>query len=368
MFRFSTLLLCCLYGGALSAQDNAFSQFFANRMYLNPAFTGIEKGFQVTSGARSQWLRADGGYQFAAVTVEWQEDPWRSGFGFNMQYADEGISPLRTFGTGLSYAYILPYKKGNFHFGAQYAFYQKTLDWSRLTFSDQLDPVFGSIYGTSATLGIDKVSFHDFNAGILWRTDSKLMSGKRSIRKYRSHLGISFNHLASLFGQGPDESFLQTGTEIPARITVHGGTIIPLVFLNGASHKMVVSPNFRLETQGFAPLNLSQSVALFSAGAYFVFEQAVFGAYYNSRMPVPGLRNTNAISLSMGFTQPDKQLKKHSYYLGFSVDLNATGLGIRTGNVYEVNLRYNFRDVRPLSQKKQAATTRETVMECKDFY
>jgi type IX secretion system PorP/SprF family membrane protein len=368
MNRLLLLFALLLAATAAFAQDNALSQFFANRIYLNPAFAGIEEGIQVSASARSQWLRADGGYQFAAVAVEWQEDCWRSGFGLTMQYADEGIAPLRTTGAGLTYAYILPYENGNVHFGLQYAYNQKTLDWSRLTFSDQLDPVFGSIFGTSATVGLDKIDFHDFSAGIVWRSDSRMIGRKKSLMRYRSHLGISVNHLWSLFGQGPDESFLQSGTEIPARITVHGGTIIPLVFLVGSTHKIVVSPNFRLETQGFSPLNFKKSLTLFSGGAYFIFEQAVFGAYYHSRAPLPGLKHTNSVALSLGFTQSEKQSKKQSYYLGLSVDVNATGLGIRSGNVYELNLRYNFRDVRPFCEKKHAATTRKTVMECKDFY
>ena len=363
------LLVSLLHLSVLSSgQDNALSQFFANKIYLNPAFAGIEKGIQTTASMRSQWLKADGGYQFAAVAVEWQEDCWRSGFGLTLQYADEGIAPLRTTGAGFTYAYILPYKNGNVHFGLQYTYNQKTLDWSRLTFSDQLDPVFGSINGTSAVVGLDKIDFHDFSAGIVWRSDSRLIGRKKSLLRFRSHLGVSVNHLSSLLGKGPDESFLQSGTEIPARITVHGGTIIPLVFLVGSTHKIVVSPNFRLETQGFSPLNFDRSMTLFSGGAYFIVEQAVFGAYYHSRAPLPGLEHTNSVAFSLGFTQSEKQSKKKSYYLGFSVDVNATGLGIRSGNVYELNLRYNFRDVRTICEKKHAATTRKKVMECKDFY
>jgi hypothetical protein len=109
-------------------------------------------------------------------------------------------------------------------------------------------------------------------------------------------------------------------------------------------------------------------MTLFSGGAYFIVEQAVFGAYYHSRAPLPGLEHTNSVAFSLGFTQSEKQSKKKSYYLGFSVDVNATGLGIRSGNVYELNLRYNFRDVRTICEKKHAATTRKKVMECKDFY
>lgn len=364
-------ILCigfCFFCINLNAQDNAFSQFFANRVYLNPAFAGIEKGIQVNASLRSQWLHSDGGYKFAAFAAEWQEPVWRSGFAFTLQSAAEGIAPLKTTGGGITYAYVLPYKKGNFHFGMQYTFNQTIIDWSRLTFSDQLDPVFGSIYSTNATIGLDKVQYHDFGTGVVWRFDSKLIGNRRSLKRYRSHLGIAVNHLWSLIGKGPDNSFLQSNTEVPARLTLHGGTIIPLVFLSGSSQNIVVSPNFRLETQGFSVLNFNKSITLFSAGAYFVFEQAIFGFYYNSRSPVPSRKHTNSFTGSIGFTQNEKSAKKQSWYLGLSVDVNANGAGVRSGNVYELNLRYNYRRIRSLGEKKHADTTRKTVMECKNFY
>jgi type IX secretion system PorP/SprF family membrane protein len=368
-FRFGIVFVLLGLSASLAlAQDNALSQFFANRIYLNPAFAGIEKGLQLTTSARTQWLRADGGYQFSSLSVEWQEPCWRSGVGLTVQYADEGIAPMKMTGGGLTYSYIVPFKRSNLHIGAQYAYQQNTLDWSRLTFSDQLDPVFGSIYGTSAPVGLDKLDFHDFNAGIVWRSDSRLLGGRRRLVRYRSHVGLAVNHLWSLFGQGPDASFLQSGTEIPARITLHGGTVIPLVVLEGSAKKMIVSPNFRLEMQGNSPLNPVKSLTLFTGGAYFIFEQAVFGAYYHSRAPLPGIKHTNALSLSIGFTQSEKELKRYGYFLGLSVDVNMNGVGIRSGNVYELNMRYNFRKIRPICYKKHAATTRKTVMECKDFY
>lgn len=361
-------VFCLLFVTSSQAQENVLSQFFANRIYLNPAFTGIEKGLQVTASIRQQWYQADRGYRFAAIAAEWQEPTWRSGFGLTVQGSFEGISPLSTAGASLSYAYVVPSKNGNVHLGVQYSYTQKRIDWSRLTFSDQLDPVFGSIYATGAQAALDVVNYHDFAFGALWRFDSKMLGGKRSIYQMRSHIGLSVQHLGSLFGQGPDESFLQTNTETPARITIHGGSIIPMTLLFGSSRKVLISPNVRFEVEGFRPGRLGESLTLFSCGAYFVVEQTILGAFYNSRTPLPGRRQTSSITLSLGFSQPDKQEKRHTYYVGASIDFNASGLGIRSGNIYELNLRYAFKRMRPLSEKKHPATTRKTVMDCKNFY
>lgn len=352
----------------LSAQDNALSQFFANRIYLNPAFAGIEKGLQINASGRSQWQKADGGYKFAAFTAEWQEPGWNSGIAFHIQGSREGLSPYKTFGIGLTYAYIIPFEHSNVHVGMQYSYNQFGLDWSRLTFSDELDPVFGAIYGSAVVPGSDKVVFHDFSMGAVWRFDSKLFVNKRAIRRYRSHVGLAIQHLTSLVGQGPDASFLQSDTEIPARVTFHGGTIIPLTFLSGTTRKVVLSPNFRLEAQGFHAVRLKENFTLFSAGTYFILDQVVAGAFYHSRALLSGGKHTNAFSFILGFTNSEQEEKRRSYYLGFSVDVNSTGLGIKSGNVFEMNFRYNIKGIRPISEKKHAATTRKTVLECADFY
>lgn len=368
MIKNTLLIILAFVSFQSAAQDNALSQFFANRIYLNPAFAGIDKGLQMASSARSQWQKADSGYKFAALTAEWQEPGWNSGFAFHVQGSREGLSPLKTFGIGLTYAYIIPFEHSNVHLGLQYSYNQFGLDWSRLTFSDELDPVFGAIYGSAAVPVTDKVVFHDFAVGAVWRFDSRMSVNKRAIRRYRSHFGLSIQHLTSLLGQGPDASFLQSDTEIPARITFHGGTIIPLTFLSGTTRKIVLSPNFRLESQGFQVARLKESFTLFSAGTYFVLDQIVSGAFYHSRALFTGSKHTNAFTFVLGFTNTEKEEKRRAYYLGLSVDVNSTGLGIKSGNVFEMNFRYNIKGIRPLSEKKHAATTRKTVMECKDFY
>ncbi|MBK6904987.1 MAG: type IX secretion system membrane protein PorP/SprF [Saprospirales bacterium] len=50
-----TLLISILFS-ALQAQDPHFSQFFANRVYLNPAYAGLDPGWTVTMNYRNQWF------------------------------------------------------------------------------------------------------------------------------------------------------------------------------------------------------------------------------------------------------------------------------------------------------------------------
>ncbi|MCB0634515.1 MAG: type IX secretion system membrane protein PorP/SprF, partial [Lewinella sp.] len=51
------VITCSLCGLVeLKAQDPSFSQFYANRVYLNPAFVGLESGITLSATSRMQWL------------------------------------------------------------------------------------------------------------------------------------------------------------------------------------------------------------------------------------------------------------------------------------------------------------------------
>ncbi len=349
------ILVTLLFQGIIAnAQDPVLSQFFANRSYLNPAFTGLEEGLQVSATARNQWYAADQGYTFLTTTAEWQEPCWNSGFGIAVTHAQEGLAPMNASSAGLMYSYVIPSGRNNWHFGLKYTFNQKQLDWSKLTFSDQLDPVFGNIYGSAVTPGNESVFFHDFAFGVVRRWDSKTRTNHKHQYSTRSHIGLAINHMASLFGVGPDESFLGTGSEVPARITLHGGTIIPLEFLRGVGRQITLSPNFRFESQGPNPLNPVKSLTLFSGGLYVIFlNQFTTGVLYHTRAPLAGAKHTNALTLAAGFSNQPKKQKKDSFYFGLSVDVNTSGLGIRSNNVYELNIRYAFRGLKNFCDRGQ---------------
>jgi len=361
------VFFACL--SSLKAQDPALSQFFANRVYLNPAFTGMEEGLQFTVSSRNQWYAADKGYSFVIAGVDWQEPYLRSGFGLQVRKANEGIAPLSSVGAGLTYAYVVPIQQGNLHLGLQYDFNQKSLDWSKLVFSDQLDPVFGKIYSSAATMPANEsIIFHDFAFGAIWRWDSHNKSRGETQHSFRSHLGLTIHHLPSLTGQGPDESFLRTNAAVPARITIHGGTIIPLTFLRGVGNDLVLSPNFRFESQGVHPLNLGKSLTLFTGGLYVIFQKRfTTGLFYQSRSPITQTKNTNSILVSTGFSAYPKGTKKDNFYFGISVDVNTSGLGLRSNNIYELNMRYSFKGMRPLFNREHQPKPVKGTMKCPHF-
>lgn len=353
--KFPILLVCALLqAGILLAQDPVLSQFFANRSYLNPAFTGLEEGLQLSATARNQWFAADRGYSFFTTTAEWQEDCWNSGFGATVTHTQEGLAPMTASSAGLMYSYVIKTDRQNWHFGIKYNYNQKQLDWNKLTFSDQLDPVFGNIYGSAVNLGQEAVHYHDFSFGLVRRWDSKTKTNRKHMYSTRSHLGFAINHMASFFGTGPDESFLGNGAEVPARLTLHGGVIIPLEFLQGVGRHITLSPNFRFESQGPKSWNPGKSITQFSGGLYVIFlNQFTTGLLYHTRAPLAGAKHTNSVTLSAGFSSQPQPKKRDNFYLGLSIDVNTSGLGIRSNNIYELNLRYSLMGLKNFCERGQ---------------
>ena len=355
-----------------SSQDFAFSQFYAHRVYLNPAFTGMEPGLTATAVSKLQWLNVDNGFKIVGASIEIQEPYLKSGFGLNLYQSSEGLFDFQTTSVGFTYAYTLPWERNNLHIGLQYRWQQKSLDWDKVIFSDELDPVFGPVLPTSAVQMRDRTSFMDADFGILYRFDGKRKVGSGSIRSARTSLGVSFHHLFGYFnGSGANESFLNLDTRVAPRFTFHMGSIIPVTILKGVNNEFSISPNFRFDMQGpnlFAP---KENLKIYSLGSYFLFKGFYLGGFFQSKTPFPsGPKDTQAWTAVLGAYLPTGYKNKpddHRFFIGLSIDFNSTGVGTTAGNVYEIALRYNFANMPGLFGKKGGATSKQ-ILDCKHFY
>ena len=336
--RLLCLSLLVLRIAFAKAQDPFISQFFSNRPYLNPAFTGIDDGMQVNVTARNQWYAANKGYSFYTASADFRVPCWNSGFGLMVTHAREGLAPLVSTQGALTYSYGVR----GFSGAIQCSLNHKYLDWSRFTFSDELDPVYGDIYDSAVANGEGSVLFPDFAGGVLFRWNARERRIGRTKFKNRWHVGLAVHHLASLSKVGPDASFLHTDPmKVPPRLTLHSGLIIPLTTLGGQS--LLISPNIRLESQGSNPLNYNKSQTLFSGGVYFIFmNKFTLGTLYHNRAFSIGKRHTSFVTFTTGYANVPKKEESDAFYVGFSIDVNPNGLGWQSKNTYEFNARYTF--------------------------
>ena len=137
------LLSFCL---PVQAQDPQFSQFYANQVLLSPAFAGSTEGPRLAFNARSQWAAIPGAYRtFAAafdLPVYFGET--RHGLGLVFMADQAGAGNLTKLDIVGNYAYrILLNDRNAIRLGLGFGIQQTSIDFFRLRFPNQYDPVQG---------------------------------------------------------------------------------------------------------------------------------------------------------------------------------------------------------------------------------
>lgn len=327
-------LLAC---SPLAAQDPTFSQFYINRIYLNPALVGLDGGTAFNISYRNQWPGVTGAFNTASASVELQEPCLGSAFAASGFYDKAGEAGFQTIGFGLHYAYIIGTQRSNIHIGMKAGYVQRSLDWSKLVFSDQLDPVYGVVRGSAAQLGLEQVGYPDFDAGIAWRQEYDHPHYRKT--PIRSMLGIAVSHLLR-----PDQSFYDIESIVPRRWTIHAAAEIPMApYLRKSGRhtfrKYFFLPNFKYEWQGESSAVLNQGrTQLLSYGMYVQTPSPLyFGLLLQHQKFGSNRNNTNALVVTSGLDFTDDA--GYHYIVGGSYDFNVKGLSTKGGGAFEVNFR-----------------------------
>jgi type IX secretion system PorP/SprF family membrane protein len=291
---------CVLFACILFAQDPHFTQFYANPIYLNPAFAGSHRCPRIIFNYRNQWPNLTGNFVTASFSYDMRVEALSGGLGFYFLNDRAGQGTLVTTRVSGMYAYQLAItREFSMAFGLQATFGQKKLDWSKLTFGDMIDPKYGFIWTTKEEQDRQVVSYPDFSAGALGYSK-------------RFYAGFAAFHLTE-----PDESFLSSGASpLPMKFTGHAGAVIPLEGRYGRSN---ISPNIIYQQQqDFRELNI---------GLYLTKESIVGGLWY---------RNQDAVVALIGFQQDPVKI-------GYSYDITVSKLGIVTAGSHEISFQLLFK-------------------------
>ena len=149
------------------AQDPAFSQFYANPLYLNPALAGSAQCPRVILNYRNQWPGIPATYVTYAASYDQYVDGLQGGIGLQAYHDRAGTGIINTNHVSGMYAYQLAVDKNiSIKAGFQATYYQRSIDWSQLTFGDQIHRRYGFIYQTQLRLLFrNNVNKLDFSTG-----------------------------------------------------------------------------------------------------------------------------------------------------------------------------------------------------------
>ena len=306
----------------VSAQDPQFSQFYAAPLYLNPAFSGSTEYTRIGLNYRNQWPSIDASFTTTSIYADHYLEDINSGVGFLMSYDKEGLAGLRSFSVGLQYAYQLRLKEWlTFRPGVQVAYYNRSVNFSKLIFGNQIDPNTGVVDPTiSETFDSDlKKGFIDLSFGGLFFTKN-------------AWLGLATHHVNT-----PNQSIEGSTDELPLKLSLHGG--YKILFANGVMGEGMYSrprersltPTFQYKAQGeFDQMDL---------GMYLTLEPIIIGLWYRG-LPFKkfeGFNNNESVVLLVGFT---KKAKDDILNIGYSYDFTISELGGGSGGAHEFSISY----------------------------
>ncbi len=300
-----TIALCAML--TTYAQDPHFSQYYANPLYLNPAFAGVKKCPTVHLNYRNQYPSL-GAYQTFSASYDQYVSGIKGGLGFLVLRDEAGNGALNLTEASVIYSYHAALsRKFTLLAGFEATFRQRTLDWNSFTFPDQIDEFYGFVKPTAELPPGDNTNSHlDLSVGLLGFTE-------------HWYLGLTVNHLTQ-----PNEAFLSNNA-LPMKITVHGGASIPLgkKRLHNSTRNILI-PNIVYQVQGGA-------------------QQTTIGLSFN-RGPISGglgLRqggnNPDAVIVILGVAPP-----KSPWTFGYSYDYTISDLTNIVGGAHEVSLAYKF--------------------------
>jgi len=159
---------------AVEAQDPFFIQAYSNPLLLNPSFAGSAGCSRVVTDYRNQWPANTANYATSTFSYDKHINALHGGLGFNYLQDNAGSSSYKTTSVGVIYSptFIIK-KKVSIKPSIETNFFQKSLDYSQLTFGDMIAPGYGFVYNTLETHSYPPKTGFDFSSGILINTKVK---------------------------------------------------------------------------------------------------------------------------------------------------------------------------------------------------
>lgn len=312
--QFSFVEKCC-------AQDPNFSQFYNNPVYYNPAMAAIGRGYTFRANARNLWAPIPGRFNTFSAAFE-GEVLNKLGFGV-MGFSDvAGEGLLRTNGGYLTYSYR-PIETKNFlmQFGVTGGIINKSIDWSRLTFSDQYDEVRGNVNPTAFIApNYNHVIYPDFGTGMSIRFNKERKKSNVNFKKLLGTMGFAFHHLNQ-----PKDAFILENNFLPLKFVAHS-TFSLLIGNN------IYSPAFIFEHQN--------QFKTFTVGLSLVNKPVSVGVWFRNRTYAMSAKSYDSFIFTFGTNFPlsnDRNLR-----ITYGVDFTISRLRTSSFGSHELSLVYDL--------------------------
>jgi type IX secretion system PorP/SprF family membrane protein len=309
------------------AQDYQFSQFYANILYLNPAFAGSAHKNRIILHQRLQWPSLDAKYTSSAISFDHYFNKTNSGIGILYTKDVQGGSNISTNDIQFQYSYELHItEKYSFRAGLQAGYVSRYVNYSILNFPDQY-----SINGPTSTnsaepFGSQKKDYLDLSSGGVFYSEKFWIS-------------LAYAHMNK-----PDQSFYGDNSPLPSKYSVTGGykfLISKNSFANSLSDK---GKSYLIPTAHYKSQGKSDQLDL---GVYAILNHTLLGIWYRG-LPIKNYSkkaiNNESVVVLLGY-------KIKNFSIGYSYDFTVSKLTTaKTGGAHELNITFLFGDPKSRSR------------------
>ncbi len=302
---FASLLF--IFNKNLHSQDLLHSQFMESGVYLNPALAGINKAARLKIFHREQWLSIPRSYSNTHVLFDWYSPSIDAGLAFSYKHDSQGDGIIQIHNIRAVYSKPVQLTRNlNMNAGIYAAYVRRDINWDKLTFADQLDPIHGFINPTEVPTPLETtIHYPNFGAGAIFIYDSKLLTGFSVNRLFRPDVS-HYDHLTDILN---------------IKYSAHLGYDI---VLHESSHRdLTLTPSLLYENQG--------EYNTFTGGFYLNTNPLLFGAWLRH-----AFENIDAVIFNIALVQ-DK------YKIGYSYDFTVSPLSVRSsGGSHEISITWYF--------------------------
>lgn len=314
------------------SQEPQFTQFYANTMYLNPAFTGLTYENRFALNYRNQWPGIKNGFSTYIASFDHNMSHLHSGVGFFAMQDVSGTSNLTSTQFGGNFAYSFRLNKYNeVRTGALISIVQRKIDNSRLVFNDQL--ITGSPLSLDAQ-NIQQINFADLGIGGV-------------INSENYWLGIAIKHINQ-----PNTSMNGGNSTQAMYYNVHGGYRFNL------SGQKTGKTNLEEYLRASFNIRAEKNYAQMDIGAYYFRSFLDIGVWYRGlpfKSYKPGYPTKETVAFLFGYDLTSKNLR-----IGYSYDVTVSKLGTSTTQgAHEVSIVYEL--------AKKRKKTRKVLVSCPKF-
>lgn len=328
-----TLIVFIFYDGY--SQYIHFSQFYASPTILAPSFAGSTQNSRAVANYRDQWPSIPGTFVTFAASYDQNFYKINSGLGFLFVKDQAGHGNLSRTDVGVMYSWYTPIVKRQkiyFRPGVQVKMTQRSLDFQKLIFGDQLSsPGNSTLEPTPET----RKFYLDATASVL-------------IYSPDFWVGTTIDHLFT-----PNESITGNNTPVSMKYSVFGGYKF---YVGKTTRRRAYAKDNRESLTASFYYRLQDGSDQFDLGGYWNHNPFTLGAWIRGMPIINNNRNLNkkvnldALVFLVGY-------KIFNFTVGYSYDLTISDMLGATGGAHEISLIYEF-------ETKVGRSKRHAVISC----